>query len=206
YFAGPTRRFGDAVPNPRQEQRRQSTDGKHGTPTVAAADKVIRNRGKENADVVARMHVTSSGAAATFRPFFGDECAAHGPLTADSNSSKESKNRQLPDAGDEGAQKRKDRVPHDGQHQRTDTPKLVAHRSPQESQPPTNQEKSKEQSTVVTDVAFRCGDAGARKKIAKRGQNHKCVDERIHAVESPSTPCGPKPSNLIASELDVRRQ
>ncbi len=76
-------------------------------------------------DVVARVHVPRTRAAAAFRPFFRNKRAAHGPLAADSNSREQAKNCQLPDVADERAEKREDRIPHDRQHQGADAAELV---------------------------------------------------------------------------------
>src|SRR6202030_1905655 len=83
---GPARRLGNAVAHPSQQKCRQASHGKHGAPTIAATNRVIRERGKKNAYVVARMHMASPCASAALWPFFGNKRAAHGPLAADSHS------------------------------------------------------------------------------------------------------------------------
>src|SRR5271169_622251 len=139
--------------HPRQKKRWHTSEGKHSAPTIVAPNGVVGDRGKKYADVIARVHVARAGAAPTLWPFFRDECAAHGPLAADSNSCKQAKNRQLPNVGNESAEKRKDRIPYNGQHQRANATKFVANGSPQKGKSPANQEECEKQSSVVADVA-----------------------------------------------------
>src|SRR5438477_552381 len=85
--------------------------------------------------------VTAPGTPAIFRPLFGNKCSTHSPLAADADSRQQPQNRQLPNAGDKGAEKREHGIPGNRQQQRSNAAELVAHRPPQKCQPPSKQEK-----------------------------------------------------------------
>jgi hypothetical protein len=93
------------VPNPGQEQCRQPTDNKHGTPAKAAANAVVCQRGEKYADVIPGMHQTRTEAAPMLRPLLGNERPAHGPFSANAHAGKQAKDSQLPHPSGERAQK-----------------------------------------------------------------------------------------------------
>ncbi len=116
--------------DPRQQERRQTSNNKHCTPAIVAADAVVRQRSEEYPDVIPRVHETRTHAAAMLRPLLGNERPTHGPFSANANSGEQSQNRKLPNTGDEGAQKGERRIPQDGQHQRAHAAELVSNRPP----------------------------------------------------------------------------
>ena len=146
------------------------------------------------------MHQTCACPASALRPFLGHECATHGPLSTDPDTSEKAKHGKLPDACGECAQEGKDRIPNNGEHERSHATKFVSDWTPQKSQTPANQEESEEQSAVESNVGFGGGDSGAREQFAERGDKHERIHEGIHAVERPPTPCCPESAYLIAGK------
>ena len=61
------------------------------------ADEVIRERRKKKAEVVAGVHQARTHLAPLFRPLFGDERAAHGPLATDADAGQQTADGYLPD-------------------------------------------------------------------------------------------------------------
>jgi hypothetical protein len=49
------------------------------------------------------MHIPGAVLPAVFRPFFGDERAAHRPLAADADSGEQTEDGELPDVGHDPA-------------------------------------------------------------------------------------------------------
>ena len=84
------------------------------------------------------MHVSRAAYAPTFRPFFGDEGAAHGPFAADTDAREKAEDGELPDVHDEGAQQGERGVPEDREHQRAHAAEFICYRTPDESQPPAD--------------------------------------------------------------------
>ena len=95
-----------------------------------AANRIIRNRRKENSEVISGVHVSCADAPTLFRPLFGHESSTHGPLAADANARKQAQNSKLPNVDDERAEKRENGIPHDRQHEGPNTPEFVADRPP----------------------------------------------------------------------------
>ena len=194
--------------HPRQQKSGQSAHCKHHAPGVRAevgADPVVENRGPKSAHVISSVHVTRAGAPPLFRPFFSHKRSAHGPLAADADPCKQAQNGKLPNVGDRRAEESENGIPNDGQHERSHTPEFVSHRPPQKRQSPAEQKKCEQQSAIEADVAFRCGNSGARQEVAQRRNQHQRVNERIHAIERPASPRSPEPANLIARQRNHRR-
>src|SRR5215472_13122588 len=161
-FRLPARRLCHSMTHPRQQKSRQSTQRKHHAPSVAAevgADSVVENRGQKSSDIISRVHVPRTDAAPTFRPLFGHKRSTHGPFAADADSRKQPQNRQLPNSGNDRAEKSEKGIPHNRQHQRPNATELISHRPPQKRWSPPKQKQRKQQSAVKADVAFRGGNS-----------------------------------------------
>ncbi len=189
-----------AVANEGHEQCRRAADHEHPAPPVLRADEIVRERGEEEAEVVAGVHVARALLAAILRPFFGDERAAHGPLAADADAGQNAERRKLPDRGRDTAQEGEQRVAQDRQHQGLDAAEAIRDRTPQHRQTPPDEEQREQHAAVVADVARGRGNPGSRQQLDQCRREHERVDERIHPVERPAAPRGPQPPNLIARE------
>src|ERR1700691_5086432 len=73
----------------------------------------------------------------------------------------------------------------------------VGYRPPNERQPPSHEKKGKQQPAVEANVGGSCRNTRLRQKLAHRRDQNERVDERIHAVERPSGPGGPKTAHLV---------
>src|SRR5712664_1508766 len=200
FFLAPSLRLGYAVTNPRQQKRRQSANEKHRAPSIAAADPVVQQRGKKNPNVITGVHVAGAGTPPVFRPLLGDEGATHGPLATDADSCQQAQHRELPDIRHQRAEKGEHRVPDDGEHERSNATELVADGSPEKRESPSAEKQGKEQSAVIADVAFRCGNAGTREQFAQGRHQDQGINEGVHAVKSPASPRSPKSPDLISRE------
>ena len=94
------------------------------------------------------------------------------------------------------------RIGEDGQHQRADAAKLVRKRPPDERHAPSDKKQREEEAAVEPDVAACRWDTRFREKLAKRGDEDECVDERVHAIERPAAPRGPEAAALIGGKAD----
>src|SRR5439155_1014338 len=65
---------------------------------------------------------------------------------------------------------------------------------------PADQKQRKQHAAVVADVARRSRNARPRQQLGERGHEHERINERVHAVERPSTPRGPEAAHLIWRE------
>src|SRR6266704_5488996 len=131
----------------------------------------------KNSHVISRVHVPRARAPSVFRPLFGDERAAHGPLAADADTREQAQNGKLPDIHDQGAEKREHGIPDDGEHERSNAAEFVSDRPPEKRESPTAEKQGEEQSTVVANIAFRGGDAGTWEEFAQRGHEHQGINE-----------------------------
>ena len=165
-----------------------------------SADGEIGERGEDEAEVVAGVQVSGAADAPAFGHFFGDESAAHGPFAADANAGEETKDRELPDVGDESTEESEGGIPDDGEQQGADAAEFIADGPPEEGATPADEEKGEEEAAVVADVSFGGGDAGAREEIAEGRDENEGVDDGVHAVESPAAPGGPEAADLIGGE------
>lgn len=88
----------------------------------------------------------------------------------------------------------------DGDHERADAAKFVAHRTPKKCQPPAHQEQGEEQAAVIPDVGLGGGHAGAGQKFPQRGNEDERIDRGVHAVKSPSAPRCPEAADLVSGK------
>ena len=165
-----------------------------------AANTIIGDGGKKNSHVVTGVHHTRAHFAALLGPFFRYERSAHRPFTANADSREQAIRRQLPHARGERPQESKKRIAENRQHQGAHAAKFVGKRSPQERESPTDQKKREQDAAVKADIRLRGCDVRFRQQFAQRRHHHECVDERVHAVNSPSSPGSPEAANLIACQ------
>ena len=146
------------------------------------------------------MQVAGAHAPAIFGPRFGDERAAHRPLSADPDARQQPERGKLPYVGHERGEKRERRVAEDRQHQRPDAAEPIGDGSPDHRESPADEEQREQHAAVEADVSGRGCDAGFRQQLGQRGSEDERVDERVHAVERPPAPRRPEPADLIGSE------
>jgi hypothetical protein len=147
------------------------------------------------------VHVARAHLAAIFGPFLRDERASYRLFTADPYPAQDTERGELPDIGDQAAEKREQRITENGQHQRAHTAKAIGHRPPHHRQAPAEQEQREQHAAVVHNVAGRGGDARTRQQLAQRGHEHDRVNRGVHAVERPAAPRRPEPANLVSIQF-----
>ena len=128
----PTLRLFHAVANERHEQRRYASDCEHRAPTIARANRVVGNGCQKDTEVITRVHQSGAHLSSLFRPFLGDEGAAHRPLAANAHAGQQPEDCQLPDTGSDCAKKCERRVANDCEHERANAPEPISDRSPGE--------------------------------------------------------------------------
>src|SRR6185503_10376572 len=101
----PTLGLSNAIADERNHQRRRAADRKHRAPAVARSHEIVHERREKDAEVISSVHQTRAHFSSIFRPLFGDEGSAHGPLATDADARQQSEYSQLPDARRHGAQK-----------------------------------------------------------------------------------------------------
>ena len=149
------------------------------------------------------MHVARAHLAAILGPLLGHEGAAHGPFAADPNPGEQSADGNFPDVLPERRQKCEKRVAQDRQREGAHAAKPVGDRSPDQSQSPADKKQGEQQSTVEASVGRGRRDAGLGQQFAHGRDKNQRIDKRVHAVESPTGPGGPKASDLILGERDL---
>jgi hypothetical protein len=150
------------------------------------------------------VHVTGAHLPAIFRPFLGDERAAHGLLAPEADTAQHAQDGQLPDVGDQAAHEREDRVEQNRRHQRLHASVAIRDRPPDHRQAPPEQEQGEQDAAVVPDVAGCRLDTRRRQELGERGHQDERIDEGVHAVEAPAAPRGPETFDLIRIERGLR--
>ena len=106
HFIFPARGLLHVVANQADQQRGHAAQREHGSPSVMAADKNIRDARKKKSDVVARVHQRRAHRAPLLGPILGNERGADRPFAADADSRHEAKHREAPDARGKRGQQR----------------------------------------------------------------------------------------------------
>src|SRR5258708_16652520 len=92
----PTHWFLNAAPNESYQKRRSSSHDEHGSPAVAAADKVVGCGGQEKSKIIACVHQCRAHGTALLRPVFSAKPRPDGPFSTDTYSRQQSKQRKSP--------------------------------------------------------------------------------------------------------------
>jgi hypothetical protein len=132
-----------------------SAEHEHPAPAVVGANQVVGERGEEEPEVVAGVHVAGAHLAAILGPLLRDEGAADRLLTAKTDAAEHAQDGELPHGLREAAGEREDRVHEDRRHQRLDASEAVGDRSPHHRHAPSGQEQREQDAAVETYVARR---------------------------------------------------
>ena len=193
----PALRFADTVKNQSNQNRGRAADHEHRPPTKVFAYEVICNRREKEAEIVARVHVGRARLTAILGPLLCDEGATHRPFAANSDSGEQPEDRNLPYVLTESREEGEQGVAKNRERQRAYPAVSVGYRPPDERHTPTHEEKGEQQPAVKAYIRGSCCNARFGQQLAHRRHQNQRVDERVHSIQRPAGPRGPKAAHLI---------